>query len=143
MSSLEAKQLSQVAEKLTPCHSEGRGLPEESAVSWKSRRKQIPRFARDDKKYFFHSLFSLLVLCKSIQRQQVGRAVKKSLNILSFRAKRGISLSFCFAHKKQGEIPRFARNDKKGYAFRSLFNLLDIVSMNSKATGFSLFYWLL
>ena len=36
----------QPAEKLAPCHSEGRVLPEESAVSWKQRRKQIPRFAR-------------------------------------------------------------------------------------------------
>ena len=29
-------------EKLATCHSEGRCLPEESAVSWKSRRKADP-----------------------------------------------------------------------------------------------------
>jgi hypothetical protein len=33
---------SQIAEKLTPCHSEGRGLPEESAFSCNWRRKADP-----------------------------------------------------------------------------------------------------
>jgi hypothetical protein len=54
------EQASQAAEKLASCHSEGQGLPEESAVSWSREEKQIPRFARDDKKYFPRSLFSLL-----------------------------------------------------------------------------------
>jgi hypothetical protein len=44
------------AEKHATCHSEGPGSPEESAVSWKPQEKQIPRFARDDKKYFFRGL---------------------------------------------------------------------------------------
>jgi hypothetical protein len=30
------------AEKFATCHSEGRGLPEESAVSWVLRRKADP-----------------------------------------------------------------------------------------------------
>ncbi len=45
---------------------------------------------------------------------------KKHQNFLSFRAERGISLSF---HElKSREIPRSARNDKINYFFRSLFS---------------------
>jgi hypothetical protein len=47
------------AEKLTTSHSEGLGLPEESAFPGFGEEKQIPRFARDDKKHFSRSLFSL------------------------------------------------------------------------------------
>jgi hypothetical protein len=47
------------AEKLATSHSEGLGLPEESAFFGFGEEKQIPRFARDDKKHFFRSLFSL------------------------------------------------------------------------------------
>jgi len=36
------RRLKQAAEKHAPCHSEGQGLPEESAVSWKPRRKADP-----------------------------------------------------------------------------------------------------
>ena len=43
----------EAAEKVSTCHSEGRGLPEESAVLLSFAKKQIPRFARDDNKSTF------------------------------------------------------------------------------------------
>jgi hypothetical protein len=46
-------QAEQAAEKVATCHSEGRGLPEESAFLLSFAKKRIPRFARDDNKSTF------------------------------------------------------------------------------------------
>src|SRR5580658_6220492 len=58
--------------------------------------------------------------CCSWQREAAFTGCEKSAPLLlSFRAKRGISLILGFNPR---EIPRFARNDKINYLFRSLFS---------------------
>jgi len=48
---------------------------------------------------------------------QGEQAAEKAPHLLSFRAKRGISLSFLGLESKRD--PRFARNDKKNRIFRN------------------------
>jgi hypothetical protein len=47
------RQAEEAVEELATSHSEGLGLPEESAFLGFGEEKQIPRFARDDKKSAF------------------------------------------------------------------------------------------
>jgi len=56
------EQASQAAEKLAPCHSEGGVCPRNLLFLGSPEEKQIPRFARDDKNFFFRSQFSQFAL---------------------------------------------------------------------------------
>jgi hypothetical protein len=62
---------------------------------------------------------------------QASQAAEK-LEFLSFRGTLRAEESLILLNLKPGEIPRFARNDKIIYFFRSLFSLWGLVGAGSR-----------